>query len=308
MEFHQLRYFAAAAELENMTRAAGRLHVSQPALSRQIRLLEEELGVPLFVRARQRVRLSEAGTFFRARALQLLADAEEAGREVRRRFAGEARVIHLGLITPFLDDLVAPVVREFRERHPETRVALHDLPPAMLLRKLAGRGLDFAVLGNIAEEQRAQFEVRTLSRHPMAAVLPAGHRLADRASIRLEELRREAWISLDEALFPGRRAMLAEAGRRAGFAPRVVFEADSLPLLLTSVAAGEGVGILPAHAAKLPHEGCRFVKISRPRLFSTLLLVRPRGAASPETGALVQSITARARTLSPQRGSQRPKR
>ncbi len=108
MEFHQLRYFTAAAELLSISRAAERLHVSQPALSRQIRVLEDELGTPLFDRIRQRIRLTEAGAAFLPRARQILQDAEQAVREVRGQFGGARASLRLGFITPILDDLVVP--------------------------------------------------------------------------------------------------------------------------------------------------------------------------------------------------------
>ena len=122
MEFHQLRYFIAAAEDLSISRAAVRLHVSQPALSRQVALLEEEMGVALFDRIRQRIHLTDAGRFFLARARQLVCDAETAVQQTRENFSAARRTLRLGFLPLFLDDIVAPAMREFRQRHPLTQV------------------------------------------------------------------------------------------------------------------------------------------------------------------------------------------
>jgi len=114
MEFHQLRYFVAAAEDLSISRAAERLHVTQPALSRQIAALEEELGVALFDRIRKRIHLTDAGRFFLPKARQLICDAETGAQQLREQFGDARRTLRLGFLSIFLDDLVAPAVREFR--------------------------------------------------------------------------------------------------------------------------------------------------------------------------------------------------
>ncbi|NJM38259.1 MAG: LysR family transcriptional regulator [Akkermansiaceae bacterium] len=117
MEFHQLRYFVAAAEELSVSKAAERTHVTQPALSRQIKLLEEEIGVRLFERIKQRIHLTEASKFFLEKARQILCDSEMTVQRTREEYGGARKTIRLGFLSPFLDDLVAPVVREFQQRH-----------------------------------------------------------------------------------------------------------------------------------------------------------------------------------------------
>jgi len=143
MEFHQLRYFVAAAEELSVSRAAIRIHVSQPALSRQIRLLEEELELKLFDRIKQRIHLTEAGKFFLVKARQILCDSESAVQQAQEKFGGVRRTLRLGFLSPFLDDLVAPVVREFQQRHPRSKVSLFDLPPRAQLDRLRLLGICF---------------------------------------------------------------------------------------------------------------------------------------------------------------------
>ena len=297
MEFHQLRYFVAAAETMSMSRAAERVHVSQPALSRQIALLEDEIGVLLFNRVRKRIQLTEAGAFFLTKARQLLCDAESGVQQVREQFGGERRTLRLGFISPFLDDLVAPAVREFQQRHAMSKVSLFDLPPSAQIDRLRQHELDAAILGNIEDRERAHFTVKRLSRHRFAVVMPENHLLAGRKSVKLAALKNDDWVSLSNVFFPGRRGFLTDACQRAGFTPRIVAELDSLPLMLASVATSNSVGLIPGHAIKLPHAGCVFVPLAAPAIISELLLVLPKQSPTAEMASLIALIGERAAEL-----------
>lgn len=291
MEFHQLRYFIAAAEDLSISGAAKRLHVTQPALSRQIAVLEDELGVALFDRIRKRIHLTDAGRFFLPKARQIVCDAETSVQQVREQFGKARRTLRLGFLTPFLDDLVAPAVREFRQRHPKAQVSLFELPPRAQLERLRNHELDAAILGNISEADRGLFTIRVLSRHPMAAVLPEDHALAKKKSIKLTALNRERWVSLSDAFFPGRREFLRSVCQRAGFEPQIVNEEDSLSMMLGAVTAGEGVAIMPVHAGKLPHSGCVIVPLAAPVPSSELLLVLPPQEMTRELHTLTTLIS-----------------
>ncbi len=291
MEFHQLRYFVAAAEDLSMSAAAARLHVTQPALGRQIALLEEELGVALFDRIRKRIHLTEAGRFFLPKARQLICDAETGLQQVREQFGNARRTLRLGFLPIFLDDLVAPAVREFRQRHPKSQVSLFELSPRAMLDRLRAHELDAAILGNLNERDREDFTIRRLSRHRMAAVLPADHPLATKKSVKLGALAKEHWVSLSDALYPGRRDFLRGICAEAGFEPNIVSEVDSLSLMLGVVTTGEAVALLPEHTQKLPHSGCVFVNLAAPVPMTELLLVLPKQKPSLELATLTMLIS-----------------
>ncbi|MBL9145176.1 MAG: LysR family transcriptional regulator [Verrucomicrobiaceae bacterium] len=290
MEFHQLRYFVAAAEDLSISRAAERLHVTQPALSRQISVLEDELGIALFDRIRKRIHLTDAGRFFLPRARQLICDAETSAQQLREQFGNARRTLRLGFLSIFLDDLVAPAVREFRQRHPKAQVSLFELTPQAQIERLRQHELDAAILGNIEGRDRESLKVQRLSRHRMAAVLPLDHPLATKKSIKLAALKKDPWISLSDAIYPGRREFLRAVCDEAGFVPKVVSEVDSLSMMLGAVSSGEGVAIMPAHAQKLPHAGCVFVNLAAPVPMTELLLVQPQGPASRELETLTGLI------------------
>lgn len=277
MEFHQLRYFVAAADASSISKAAQAEHVTQPAMSRQIALLERRLGVLLFERRKQRIHLTEAGKWFLPRARQLLCDAATSEQQLREHFGGARRTLRLGFLAPFLGDLVVPVVRALKQRHRGLAVSLFDLPPRAQLDRLAAHELDAALVGNLSAEDRRAFEVRPLRRHRFAAVLPETHALAAARAVALLALRDDDHVSLSDPVFPGRREFLLQACRVAGFAPRIVAEVDSVTALLGAVAAGDGVAILPRHSARQPHPGCVFVPLREPAPSVELVLVTARG-------------------------------
>lgn len=291
MEFHQLRYFIAAAEGLSISRAAERLHVTQPALSRQVAALEAELGVPLFDRVRQRIHLTDAGRFFLPKARQIICDAETSAQQVREQFANAPRVLRLGFLSVFLDDLVAPAVREFRQRHPKAKVSLFELPPRAQIERLRAHELDAAILGNIEEVDRQYFTVKRIARHRMALVVAEAHKSAGRKSVKLAELAREPWVSLSDTLFPGRREFLRRMCQAAEFDPQIVSEVDSIPLLFASVAAGDGVALIPEHSQKIPHTGAVFVKLAPPVPTTELLLVQTKSKPSVEMATLARLIS-----------------
>lgn len=290
MQVHQLRYFVAAAEEMGISRAAEKLHVSQPALSRQIALLEEELGAELFRRSRQRISLTPAGRFFLPRAQRILCDLAAAAQQVGEQFGGEQRTLRLGFIGAFLDDLVAPATRDFGRTHPRTQVSLFELPPQGQIERLRAGELDAAILANLEPRDQKRFRCVNLLRNRMAAVVPSSHPVAAAKSMRLSALAREKWLSLSDAFFPGRRAFLEDCCRRAGFKPLAVKDADTLPLMFAGIANGEGVGIAPLHAAKLPHAGCAFVPIATPAIATQLLLVTAKDKKNPPLEELVAAL------------------
>jgi DNA-binding transcriptional LysR family regulator len=301
VEFHQLRYFIAAAEDLSISGAAKRLHVTQPALSRQIAVLEAELGVALFDRIRKRIHLTDAGRFFLPKARQIVCDAETGAQQLREQFGKARRTLRLGFLTPFLDDLVAPAVREFRQRHPNAQVSLFELPPRAQLDRLRNHELDAAILGNLDERDRAHFDIRRLSRNKMAAVLPEDHALAKKKSIKLAALKHERWVSLSDAFFPGRREFLRGMCQAAGFEPNIVSEVDSLSMMLGAVTSGEGVAVIPAHAGKLPHGGCVIIPLAGPVPTAELLLVLPKQEPSRELKTLTTLIAELAAQLAQER-------
>ena len=298
MEFHQLRYFVAAAEELSITRAAERLHVSQPALSRQIAALEEEVGVSFFDRIRKRIHLTDAGRFFLPKARQILCDAETSVQQVREKFGAARRTIRLAFQTPFLDDIVAPALKALRKENQLLAVDLFELGPRAQLDRLRDGELDLALVGNMLEEDRKRFAVTRIMRAKMAAVLPTDHRLARRKQVDLKDIAGDPQVSLSDAIFPGRREFLTGIFRSQGLDVDIVHESDSISLLLGEVSTGAGVALLPYHCRKLPHAGCVFVQMRTPAVHSEVMVASNHQSEDDSLAPLLEKLVTAAATLS----------
>src|SRR5256712_66478 len=152
MELRHLRYFVAVAEEQNVTRAAARLHVSQPPLSRQIRDLEDELGVALFDHGAKAVRLTEAGRVFLTEARAVVQRADEAVQTVRAVASGQRGEIHVGYAPSLTVELLPRALRFFQEANPGVRVQLHDLSTQEMLRGLRDGKLHVALVDSVLSE------------------------------------------------------------------------------------------------------------------------------------------------------------
>ena len=247
MELRQLRYFVAVAEELSFTRAARRLHVSQPPVSRQIERLEHEVGLRLLERTRQRVRLTEAGRAFYEQARATLASAEAAVASARRASEGEVGRLALGF-GGSVAYLLPGVLSRFRARYAGVELVLHPLHLAQQYEALQRDTIDFGLL--ILPIEDAGLETEIFLREPLVAALPPGHPLCKKRRLRVEQL-----ASCDFVLFPWMRGvgygrLVMRVCSRAGFVPRVVQEASPMESIIGMVGAGVGVSILPAMAER----------------------------------------------------------
>lgn len=260
VELHHIRYFVAAAEELNISRASRRVHVSQPAMSRQIRDLEDELEAPLFVRLRFGLRLTAAGEKFLIYARQMLDICSEATRVIKK-FPKAAAALNIGFIASSLGSFLGGTLRSFRERHPDILVKIHELSPAEQVVALRKRQIDLALLGNPCGAVMDEFAVRALFNLELRAVLPAQHALAGRQIINLRELAGDDFIGYNEQTFPGRNQTIANACAKARFRPTFRQHADSLVEVLAMIGSGVGVCLMPADVASLPHPNVAFVSV-----------------------------------------------
>jgi LysR family transcriptional regulator, benzoate and cis,cis-muconate-responsive activator of ben and cat genes len=250
MELRHLRYFVAVAEALNFSRAAERMRVTQPALSRQIRDLEQDLGCTLLRRgANARTELTPEGRRLLAGARALLAAADELTQEMR----GAAARLRLGHYGSLWLDHFAAGLRRFTRRHPEVALQPVDLTPGALPAALRRGEVEVALLGQVQPALRKEFGTALIASVPAQLVLPADHPLAKRRQLPLAALREATWVSWDEMDFPGRKQLLVDACRAAGFRPRITHLTDSIASMLVRVAtAGEIGHSLPMAARSRP--------------------------------------------------------
>jgi len=241
MELRHLRYFVAVAEVENASLAAQRLRVSQPLLSRQIRQLEEELGVDLFERSPKSLRLTKAGKVFEREARQILEQADRAANRARAAAAVCSGELRIGYAPSLTVKILPQSLRTFERAHPSVKMRLYDLSTAEMLKRLKAKALDVALVAHPGKMALRGLAFRELGRHPAYVALPVSHPLAKARSIRAQELVREKVVAFSPEDYPEYHKWLASLFRGAGGRPKPSEAHDSVAGLIAAVEAGRGV-------------------------------------------------------------------
>jgi len=287
MELRQLRYFVGVARERNFTRAAAKLRVAQPALSRQIRQLEDELGVLLLARGTRGVELTEAGETFLGEAQSLLEQSERAMRAAR--WSGRAGQLNIGYVWGLFHTRVPRWVADFRRRHPEVAVNLFDLTATEQAEALARKRLDLGFIGFAFEADAARLTKRRVGACSFMAALPAGHPAARRRKVDLADLARDFFIGISEQTYPGAARVVKEACRAAGFRPRILQNVERGYTILALVAGQCGVTLLPESLEALPHPGVVFRPLAEPPRGDLFVAWNPSNA-SPWVRAFLDCV------------------
>jgi DNA-binding transcriptional LysR family regulator len=261
MELRHLRYFVAVAEELNFTKAAEKLRLAQPSLTRQIHNLEAELGVRLLDRSKKQVSLTEEGRSFLMDARRLVALSLESVKAVQRFSRGESGQLNLGYLFKFNFDLLPETLATFYQRCPEIAVNLFDMSPAEQLRALEARKIDLGLVGlrpPAANKGIAALDWECVARHNVVVVLPARHPLAKKAKVRIQDLRSLFFVAMSEQTHPGSRDWLSGLCQKAGFTPRVLQDVELESGIMSFVAEGLGVTLAREQIKNLPHPGVVF--------------------------------------------------
>ena len=279
MELRHLRYFVAVAEELNFTHAAARLRVAQPALSRQMKDLEEELQTPLFERGRTGVQLTQAGRVFHQRARAILAQAAEAANEARAAAGAITGSLVLGFASGLHLNHLAPVIKNFQGAYPKVQFDyFHGLAGQQLKALREGR-IDVA-FANLPFPLDG-LEHQVVWRVPFKVVLPQRHPLARRPALELADLRSEDFVFSTREARPEFYDEFFRLCANAGFRPRVVKEVGGYPTnILGLISVGLGVSVLP-HFEKVERiSGIAWRTLSQPRLWWDWALVWRRQRVS----------------------------
>jgi LysR family transcriptional regulator, benzoate and cis,cis-muconate-responsive activator of ben and cat genes len=270
MELRHLRYFVAVAEERNFTRAAERLHIAQPPLSRQIQQLEEILETALFVRGSRPLELTEAGRFFYGHALQLLAQSAEVV-SMTRRVGKIERKFSMAFVGSTLFGLLPEVIRRFRASHPDTEVTLHEMTTMEQIEALK-QGVIDAGIGRIRHEDPNIRRI-VLREEPLIVALPMGHPLAfvDRG-LALRELVNDTLIVFPKAPRPSYADQVLAAFHDRGLEPGKIYEARELQVALGLVASGMGVAVAPKSVLGLKRSDVCYKPLDEPNCTSPIIL------------------------------------
>ena len=271
MELRHLRYFQAVAEELSYSRAAERLHIAQPALSRAVQEIELELGGPVLDRNRRRVSLTPAGKVLLRETAIIFERWEEAMRRVKRTAAGEEGELRLGYIGPPTQPFLGRMLAEYRKHFPRVAVHLEERTPERVWEMLAKGRLSAAFTRPVSAAPASGLRTLLLRSERFGAVVPASHPLAARKSLPWKALTNEPLVLLARREGVSSHDGVLAACRQAGFAPRLAYTPSLIGTVLSYVEAGAGIGIVP-ESVIAPDLPLRFVLL-QPVVTVPLVLV-----------------------------------
>ncbi|WP_414683663.1 LysR family transcriptional regulator [Microbacterium sp. CFBP9034] len=302
MNLEQLRSFVAVAQIGNFTRAAERLRLAQPSLSRQIAVLEQDLGAELFHRARTGTTLTTAGETLLPLARRMMADAESVRREIDELAGLRRGRVRLGATPTLCISLVAEVLSAFHAAHPAIELHISEHGSRHLLEELAGGQLDLALITTSDGAAGERFAVAPLLVEELVVISSSAAPPVARAdSIRLAEL-----ADLPQVVFASSydlRRTTDAAFQAAGLTPKAVIDGAEMDAVIRFVERGIGVAIVPAMVV-VERPGLRSVRLVEPTLTRTISIARVAGMApTAAVGVMQRTIARTAAALADRRSS-----
>jgi DNA-binding transcriptional LysR family regulator len=266
MELRRIRYFVAVAEELSFTRAAERLHIAQPPLSTQIRLLEEELGARLFF-------LTQAGRHLLDRAREILGAVDEATDEVRNAAVGAIGRIQFGYTASAMFTSHLPsAIRAFASKYPQVQLTVEEMPSLDQINALHNRTIDGGILRRPGVPIPPGLALKEWYQAPLVLAAPEDHPIARKRAVHLRELKGEPLITYPKSSGIGLYWHILELCAKAGFHPRVVQEVLEPTTIIGLVAAGIGLAIVPADTQYIQLAGVRYLRLLDGNAVSTLYL------------------------------------
>src|SRR5713226_2749872 len=243
MELRHLRYFLAVGEALNFTKASAQLRVAQPALSRQMQDLEDEIGVDLLRRSPRGVTLTAEGNLFLEEVRELLKRVDESVEKVRALARGEYGELHIGYAPSPTVEILPPALTAFQKAVPRVKVLLHDLSSDELITGLQNGTLELAIMVPPASDQTAGIQFEVLRTYPLCVAMTAAHPFARMKSIPLEKLAAEPLVALRRKDYPESDRFLDRLFASSRARPRIAVECASASSLITEVEAGRGIAL-----------------------------------------------------------------
>lgn len=256
IDVRRLRYFLAVAEELHFGRAAERLHIAQPALSRQIANLEAGIGALLFDRTRSVIAMTAAGDALLPRARDILARVADAARVAKRASEGTVGVIQVGFVSSATYSILPGVFNRYRAAHPDVELVLHALNTAELRIALINRSIDVAFARPGIGDPEIVSEV--VQREPLAVALPEEDMLAQQNHIALSDLSQRPFVIYPRHPRPSFADHILELCRREGFTPTIAQETLEIQTALSLVSVGAGVSIVPESASEAQLTGVAY--------------------------------------------------
>ena len=302
MELRHLRYFVAVAEEQNVSRAALRLHVSQPPLSRQIHDLERELGVLLFKRTPKAITLTEAGKVFLLEARAVLHRVNEAIGVAKAAASGKTGRVRVGYAASPSVEILPRALRTFKQSNPNVGVDLHNMTSRAILNGLHDGSLDVALVVTVSPSEFDGLIVEHLRTYGMRVAMHPRHRLARRSRVPLREIAKESLVAFSRLEHPEHPVFLARVFASQPRKPHIAEECDTATSLIAAVEAGRGVALVFETMSRLAGERLVFRPIT-PALRRYPVDIAYREGVSKAAMAFVKAIRRTQRGLREEAGS-----
>lgn len=293
----RIRAFMIVVEEGSVNRAAVRLRIAQPALSRQMKALEDAVGGRLLDREAVGVTPTDLGHALIAGMKPVVKSYDAALTTLRLQAQTPRSVLRVGYLISAASSVLSPALEEVRKQHPESRFHLFDMSPREQIDALRQGELDVALIGQEGLIAAADFYSRKLCSLGVCAALSDEDPLSRCQTITIKDLRRHGFIGVDEDQMPGRNAWMKGLCRRAGFRPPFLATVDGITHVLGKVAAESAVTLLPDYFRTFKHPGVVFVPISDPHAVWDFIILWQRGRTSLPIRRLVDAIAVAAQTL-----------
>jgi DNA-binding transcriptional LysR family regulator len=288
MELRHLRYFVTVAEELNFRRAAQRLYMEQPPLSRQIRQLEEEIDVELFHRTKRGVTLTEAGQAFLEQARLTLSQAEQAVQAAKQADKTKRASLTVGFSICAFSRVLPEIVQAFRQGFPDIDVNLIEIPTPSQVQALMANEIEIGFLHLPINQDELMTE--TLLREPVMVVLPETHPLAALPSVSLRSLANEPFVLFPRHIKPEFYEHIMSACQQAGFQPKVVQEVTPPDVAVSFVGAGAGVSLVAAGYQNKQSSGVVFRTLEEPTAVLEIGVAWRQGNSSPVLSSFLNIV------------------
>jgi DNA-binding transcriptional LysR family regulator len=292
MDFRQFRYFVTAAEELHFARAAEKLGIAQPALSQQIKSLEQQLGAQLFRRTKRRVELTDIGEAFLQETRATLVNAEKAVRIASDMARGEAGQIDIGLVGSVMyESRFTHQLKLYSKEHPGIRISLHEMPTLTQIDAIHSQHIDIAIVREpIPAFALGDVEHFILSTQQLVVALPNEHPLSGNVAIKLAALADDDFLAFNDPPGVAMGQALLDQCRIAGFEPRIAQKVSGIATLISLVAAGFGVSLVAETISHLRLPGVCYQPLKGMEAPSNLIVVHRRFERSATVRGLLDSI------------------
>ncbi|MBY5355042.1 LysR family transcriptional regulator [Rhizobium leguminosarum] len=288
MDHKLMQSFVAVAEELHFGRAAARLHISQPPLTKQIQQLEKAMGVRLLERTKRKVELTAAGRVFLDEARAVLYQTGQAVELARKAERGETGHLSVGFIDAAIYSVVPAIVQRFTARYPDIELSLTDLRIPNQIKMVTERRLDIGFVHPPVNQKGLQVE--SILVEPLIVALPETHRLSRETEIALADLAHEALIQFPRSINPSLYDEIVGLCRSSGFSPRIMREATPKQTIIGLVSVGLGVSLLPACLENLRRPGVVYRPIQGRNLTIDTSIIYRREQPSPVLGAFLNIV------------------